>query len=52
MISSQVLQTAMDELRAITRIDLCVMDLEGKMIAATYRKIPCAISPIPWQTVR
>ena len=36
MISSQVLQTAMDELRAITRIDLCVMDLEGKMIAATF----------------
>ena len=36
MISSQVLQTAMDELRAITRIDLCVMDLEGKTIAATF----------------
>lgn len=36
MISSQVLRTAMDELRAITRIDLCVMDLEGKMIAATF----------------
>ena len=36
MISSQVLQTAMDVLRAITRIDLCVMDLEGKMIAATF----------------
>ncbi|MDO4453180.1 MAG: helix-turn-helix domain-containing protein [Eubacteriales bacterium] len=36
MISSQVLQTAMDELRAITRIDLCVMDLEGNAIAATF----------------
>lgn len=36
MISSQVLQTAIDELRAITRIDLCVMDLEGRTIVATF----------------
>lgn len=42
MISSQVLQTAMDELRAITRIDLCVMDLEGKTIAATFSDMDIA----------
>lgn len=47
MISSQVLQTAIDELRTITRIDLCVMDLEGRTIAATFSDIE-----IPAQTVR
>ncbi|MEE0420005.1 PucR family transcriptional regulator [Eisenbergiella porci] len=36
MISSQVLQTAIDELRAITRIDLCVMDLEGRTVVSTF----------------
>ena len=36
MISSQVLQNAIDELRAITRIDLCIMDLEGRLVVATF----------------
>lgn len=36
MVSSQVLQTAIDELRAITRIDLCILDLEGRIIASTF----------------
>lgn len=36
MISSQVLQTAIDELRAITRIDLCVMDLDGRVVVSTF----------------
>ena len=36
MISSQVLQNAIDELRAITRIDLCIMDLEGRMVVTTF----------------
>lgn len=36
MISNQVLQTSIDELRAITRIDLCVMNLEGKVIVTTF----------------
>lgn len=36
MISNQVLQTAIDELRAITRIDLCVLDLEGRIIVGTF----------------
>ena len=30
MISSQVIQKTLDELRSITRIDLCVMDVDGK----------------------
>lgn len=36
MISNQVLQTSIDELRAITRIDLCVMDPDGRTVAATF----------------
>lgn len=36
MISSQVLQTSIDELRAITRIDLCVLDLDGRILVTTF----------------
>ena len=35
MISSQVLQTTIDELHAITRIDFSVMDVEGNEVAST-----------------
>ena len=36
MISSQVIQKTLDELRAITRIDLCVMDIDGKVNSTTF----------------
>ena len=36
MISSQILQSTIDGLKAITRVDLCVMDTEGKVVASTY----------------
>ena len=36
MISNQVLQSTIDGLNAITRIDLCVMDMDGRVIASTY----------------
>ena len=36
MVSNQVLQKTIDELRAITRIDLCVMSLEGQKVASTF----------------
>ena len=36
MISSQVIKTSIDELRAITKVDLCVLDLEGNTIASTF----------------
>lgn len=36
MISSQIIQKTLDELRTITRIDLCVMDIDGKVNAATF----------------
>lgn len=36
MISNQILQNTIDGLKGITRTDLCVMDVEGKILAATF----------------
>jgi len=36
MISNQIIQTTIDELRAITRVDLCVLDVNGSMVASTF----------------
>ena len=36
MISNQILQTTIDGLKGITRIDLCICDTEGKVLAATF----------------
>ncbi|MGN0327897.1 MAG: PucR family transcriptional regulator [Lachnospira sp.] len=36
MISNQILQTTVDGLKAISRVDLCVIDAEGKMAAKTF----------------
>ena len=36
MISNQILQSTIDGLKAITRVDLCVLDTEGKTVASTY----------------
>lgn len=36
MITSQVIKTSIEELKAISKIDLGVCDLEGKVIAATF----------------
>lgn len=35
MISNQVIQTSIDELNNITKVDLCVMDLDGLVVAST-----------------
>ena len=35
MISNQIIQTCLDDLRAITRVDLGVYDLNGEEVAAT-----------------
>ncbi|MCH5332404.1 MAG: helix-turn-helix domain-containing protein [Agathobacter sp.] len=35
MISNQILQNTIDGLKGITRTDLCVLDVEGKVLAAT-----------------
>ena len=36
MISNQILQTTLDGLKAITRIDLGICDTEGKVLASTF----------------
>ena len=35
MISNQILQSTIEGLKTITRIDICVLDTEGKVLAAT-----------------
>ncbi|MDD2971610.1 MAG: helix-turn-helix domain-containing protein [Lachnospiraceae bacterium] len=39
MISNQIIQTSIDELKAITKVDLCVYDLEGVVTASTFEQI-------------
>ena len=36
MISNQILQNTIDGLKGITRVDLCVIDTEGKVLASTF----------------
>ncbi|MDD3253153.1 MAG: helix-turn-helix domain-containing protein [Lachnospiraceae bacterium] len=36
MISNQILQTTIDGLKGITRVDLCICDTEGKVLASTF----------------
>ena len=36
MISNQVIQTSIDELKNITRVDLCVVDMDGITVATTF----------------
>ena len=39
MISNQTIQTSIDELKAITKVDLCVYDLGGAILASTTDQI-------------
>ncbi len=39
MISNQILQSTIEGLKAITKIDLCIMDTEGKAVASTYTEL-------------
>ncbi len=43
MISSQVIKTSIEELKAISKVDLGVWDIEGKLVATTFE--PEDISP-------
>lgn len=36
MISSQVIRTSIDELHAITKIDLCIFDVDGAVVTTTF----------------
>ncbi len=38
MISNQILQNTIEGLKGITRIDLCVLDTEGKVLASTEQE--------------
>ena len=39
MISNQIIQTSIDELKAITKVDIYVFDLDGIKVAATTEDI-------------
>ena len=45
MISNQILQNTIDGLKGITRTDLCVLDVEGKVVAATLPNAEQYIAP-------
>ncbi len=45
MISNQILQNTIDGLKGITRIDLCIIDVEGKVLAATFPDADQYIEP-------
>lgn len=45
MISNQILQNTIDGLKGITRIDLCIIDVEGKVLAATFPDADKYIEP-------
>ncbi|MEE1250108.1 MAG: helix-turn-helix domain-containing protein [Lachnospiraceae bacterium] len=45
MISNQILQNTIDGLKNITRIDLCVIDTEGKVLATTFSDSDAFINP-------
>ena len=38
MISNQILQNTLEGLKGITRIDFCIMDIEGKLLAGTMQE--------------
>ncbi|NBH82824.1 PucR family transcriptional regulator [bacterium C-53] len=44
MIANQVIQTSIDELSSITKVDLCVVDLDGTQIASTFEMT--ALNPL------
>lgn len=45
MISNQILQNTIDGLKGITKTDLCIIDTEGKVLAATFQDTDGYISP-------
>ncbi len=45
MISNQILQNTIEGLKSITRVELCVFDVDGKMIASTAADMDSCSSP-------
>ncbi len=46
MISSQVIKTSIEELKSISKIDLCVFDLDGNTVASTFEPSDISIDLI------
>lgn len=46
MISSQILQTTIDGLKAIARVDLCILDIEGNIQASTFQEMADCSGPV------
>ncbi|MBQ3028001.1 MAG: helix-turn-helix domain-containing protein, partial [Lachnospiraceae bacterium] len=44
MITKQVIQTCIDELKELTKVDFCVIDVQGVMMASTFNKDSLDIS--------
>ncbi len=45
MISNQILQNTIDGLKGITRVDMCIIDTEGKVLATTFPDADNYINP-------
>lgn len=45
MISNQILQSTIDGLKGITRVDLCIIDTEGKVQATTFPDAETYVNP-------
>lgn len=45
MISNQILQNTIDGLKGITRMDLCIIDTEGKVLASTFPETDGYVNP-------
>ena len=45
MISNQILQNTIDGLKGITRMDLCIIDTEGKVLATTFPDTEAYVGP-------
>ena len=43
MISNQILQNTVEGMKTITKVDLCVMDIDGKILASTCTKAEDAV---------
>lgn len=46
MLSNQIIQSSIDELRSITKIDLCVMDIQGTVAASTIEQVEIPVELI------
>lgn len=46
MVTNQVLQSTLDDLKAITKVDLCVMDPEGFLLSTTFDNMDIKMSSV------